>query len=65
MVRSIRLLLMKTEDKIAGDDTIEFDESITAESNVIIYSVNITGDVDEDTIESMINEDFPIAIVQG
>lgn len=58
-------LLLSFEDKIAGDDTIEFDESITAESNVIIYSVNITGDVDEDTIESMINEDFPIAIVQG
>lgn len=59
-------LLLSFEDKIAGADNIEFDESITAESNVVIYSVDITGEVDEDTIESMINgDDFSIMIAQG
>ena len=58
-------LLLSFEDKIAGADTIDVNEYVTSESNVVVYSVDVTGDIDEDTIINVMEEEFPVLVVQG
>ncbi len=58
-------LMIYFEDKIAGSDTIDVSEYVTSESNVVVYSVDVTGDIEDDTILNVMEEEFPVLVVQG
>ena len=63
-------LIFDFENKIVGSDDMDIKESVIEDSNVIVYSIVYTegeykADENAESIEDLMEHEFPIAVAQG